>query len=196
LLIDISSHREKFLALKNVRHASIANRSWIDIASFPVQGSSKELVVVRRNTMKKKLIYLFPALIAILVAGVSKAQAQINDELKATIPFEFHAGGATLPPGNYTVEEVQDSQFNLIEIKSDDSRSVALLQTIGVQPRSLLKNSELLFDHTGGDYYLARIFDEDDDSGVAVMDAEYAKKYGAALPAVDFEHIAVAYKSK
>jgi hypothetical protein len=146
--------------------------------------------------MKKKLIYLFPVLVAIFVLGVSKAQAQVTGELKVTIPFQFHAGGATLPPGNYTIEVLPNSEFNLMEIKSDDSRSTALLQTIGVQSRSLPKNSELLFDHTGGDYYLARIFDEDDNSGVAVMDPEYTKKYGAALPAVDFEHIAVVYKSK
>lgn len=146
--------------------------------------------------MKKKLIYLFPVLIAILVVGVTKAQAQVIGELKAKIPFEFHAGGATLPPGNYTIEVLPNSEFNLMEIKSDDNHSVALFQTIGVQSSSLPKNSELLFDHTGGDYYLARIFDEDDKSGAAVLDAEYAKKYGAALPAVDFEHVAVVYKSK
>ena len=143
---------------------------------------------------KKKLIYLFPVLSAILVVGVSKAQAQVIGELKARIPFEFHAGGATLPAGDYTIEVLPNSEFNLMEIRSDDSHSSALLQTIGVQSKGLPQNAELLFDHADGEYYLARIFDEDDKSGVAVMDAEYAKKHGGALPPVDYQHIAAVFK--
>jgi hypothetical protein len=145
--------------------------------------------------MKKKLIYLFPVLSAILVVGVIKAQAQVIGEIKARIPFEFHAGGATLPAGDYTIEVLPNSEFNLMEIRSADNHSSALIQAIGVQSRSLPQNSELLFDHTGGDYYLARIFDENDKSGVAVMNAEYAKKNGGSLPPVDSKHIAVVYKS-
>ena len=41
---------------------------------------------------------------------------------------------------------------------------------------SLSKTSQLIFDHTSGDYYLAKIFDQDGNSGVEVIDPDYAKK--------------------
>jgi hypothetical protein len=125
--------------------------------------------------LKKKLIYLLPVLCAILVVGGSKAQAQVTSGLKVKIPFEFHAGRTTLPAGNYTVTVV-GIESNLIEIKSDDNHSSALVQTIDADPGGASKSSELLFDHTGEDYYLTRIFDQYGDSSVEVIDANYVKK--------------------
>ena len=125
--------------------------------------------------LKKKLIYLLPVLSAILVVGGSKAQAQITSGLKAKIPFQFHVGETTLPAGNYTINVV-NRESNLIEIRNDDNRSAALVQTMDADPESTSKPSELLFDHTGGDYYLTRIFDQDGDSSVEVLDADFVKK--------------------
>jgi hypothetical protein len=127
--------------------------------------------------LKKKLIYLFPVLCAFLVVGVNKAQAQVVSGLKVKIPFEFHAGRTTLPAGNYTINVV-GVESNLIEIRSDDdTHSAALVQTMDVNAESALKTAELVFDHTGEDYYLMKIFDQDgDSSGVEVIGAESVKK--------------------
>ena len=143
----------------------------------------------------KKLLYLFPVLTAILAIGGSKAHAQVIGELKASIPFEFHAGGVTLPAGNYTISVPEGFESNVMEIRSADNHSSVLIETIDVQSGSLPKNSELLFDHTGDEYYLARIFDHDDKSGVAVIDPDYTKKYKGTLPPADQKHIALVYKT-
>lgn len=127
--------------------------------------------------MMKKLIYLFPVLSAILVVGGSKAEAQVIGELKATIPFEFHAGRTTLPAGNYTINVLRGPGSDLVEIRGDNKyHATALLQTVDDDSVSLSKTSQLVFDHTGGDYYLARIFDQDGNSGVEVIDPDYTKK--------------------
>ncbi len=127
--------------------------------------------------LKKKLIYLLPVLSAILVVGGSKAQAQVVSGLKAKIPFEFHAGKTTLPAGNYTISVLGGLESNLIEIRSDDNNhSTALVQTMDNDFGTISKNSQLIFDHTGGNYYLARIFDEDGNSGVDVADPDSTKK--------------------
>jgi hypothetical protein len=126
--------------------------------------------------MMKKLIYLFPVLSAILVVGGNKAHAQVTGELKATIPFEFHAAGSILPAGNYTINVLRGPGSNLIEIRGDNNHATALLQTMDDDSVSLSKTSQLIFDHTGGDYYLAKIFDQDGNSGVEVIDPDYAKK--------------------
>ncbi|MGD0446283.1 MAG: hypothetical protein ABSA39_20300 [Edaphobacter sp.] len=123
--------------------------------------------------LKKKLIYLLPVLSAILIVGGSKAQAQITDGLKVKIPFEFHVGKTTLPAGNYTINVV-NVESNLIQIRSDNGHSV-LVQTMDAEP-SISKTFELLFDHTGEDYYLERIYGEYGDSSVELIDAGYVKK--------------------
>jgi hypothetical protein len=125
--------------------------------------------------LKKKLIYLLPVLSAILVVGGSKAQAQVTDGLKVKIPFEFHAGKATLPAGDYTLHVIS-IESNLIEIESDDNHSAALVQTMDADPASTSKPSKLLFDQRGGDYYLTRIFDQGGDSSVEVLDADFVNK--------------------
>jgi len=145
--------------------------------------------------LKKKLIYLFPVLCAILFVGGSKAQAQVSGELRAKIPFEFHAGGATLPAGTYTINVVSGLVSNLLEIRSDDNgAAAALLQTMDVDSTNISTTAQLLFDQKGGDYYLAEIFGHDGNYGVEVRDPDYTKKYKASLPAVDLKHVAMVYK--
>jgi hypothetical protein len=143
--------------------------------------------------LRKKLIYLLPLLSAILVVGGSKAQAQVIGELKAKIPFEFHAGGATLPAGNYTIDVLGGPESNLLEIRNDNNRSAAaLIQTIAIDTMSLSNNAGLIFDRADGDYYLEKIFNQDESADV--FDSDYAKKYKASLPEGDPKHIAMVYK--
>ncbi len=125
--------------------------------------------------LKKKLIYLLPVLGAILVVGGSKAHAQVPDGFKVKIPFEFHAGKTTLPAGNYTIHVVGVGA-NLLEIKNDDGHSVAFVQTMDAAPVSASKTYELLFDHTGQDYYLDTIDGEYGNSSVELIDVGYVKK--------------------
>ncbi len=141
--------------------------------------------------LKKKLFYLLPVLSAILVVGGSKAQAQVIGRLKAQIPSEFHAGGATLPAGNYTISVLGGIESHLIEIRSADNHSTALVQTMAVDFDSVPKTSELLFNQTGGDYYLAKIFDQDGSSGIEVEEPVYAKKYKASIATADQKQVAV-----
>src|SRR5258708_6848890 len=103
--------------------------------------------------LKKKLIYLFPVLGAILAIGGNKAQAQIVGEVRANIPFEFHAGNGMLPAGNYTLHVLNGADDSLIEIRNDDTRAAALLETRNARSKSLPQTAELLFDHTGNEYY-------------------------------------------
>jgi hypothetical protein len=143
-----------------------------------------------------KLIYLSLFLGAIFsIGGGNKAQAQVIGDLKATIPFDFHAGGANLPAGTYTIHVLDGAQDNTLEIRGVDNHTAALLETRDAQSRILPKTSELVFNHTGSDYYLARIFDQENKDGDAVLNTGYSKKYGAFAPPVDQRHIAAVYNS-
>ena len=146
--------------------------------------------------MKLKLVYLSLFLGAIFfVGGGSKAQAQIVGNLKANIPFEFHAGAATLPAGDYTIRVLDGPEENTLEIRGDDNHIGALIQTRDAHSPILPKTSELIFNHTGDDYYLARIFDQENKDGAAILGTGYSKKYGAFAPPVDQKHVTAIYKS-
>jgi hypothetical protein len=143
--------------------------------------------------MKLKLIYLSLFLGAIfIVGGSNKAQAQVIGQLKASIPFDFHAGAATLPAGNYSIRVLDGPEDNTLEIRGDDNHIGALIETRDARSPILPKTSELLFNHTGSDYYLARIFDQENKDGAAVLG--YSKKDGAFASSVDQKHITL-YKS-
>jgi hypothetical protein len=129
-----------------------------------------------------KLIYLSLFLGAISIAGGSKAQAQIIGDLKATIPFEFHAAGATLPAGSYIIHVLDGPGDNILEIRGDDNHAVALLNTRDARSPIVPNTSELLFNHAGNDYYLTRIFDQENNDGAAVINSGYSKKYRASAP--------------
>jgi hypothetical protein len=143
----------------------------------------------------KKLIYLFPVLSAILIGGGSKAHAQVIGELKASIPFEFHAGGATLPAGVYTFNVLEGADNNTVEVRNTDMHNSVLIETRNAHSKALPKASELLFNHTDGSYYLARIFDQEDKDGLAVFDSSYRKKFGPMVAPVDQKDIATVYKT-
>ena len=57
----------------------------------------------------KKLNYvrILVAVVGILGLGLA-AEAEVRGEIVVTLPFEFVAGGKTLPAGTYTVSSFSD----------------------------------------------------------------------------------------
>jgi hypothetical protein len=62
---------------------------------------------MRRNgeIMNKSYVSAAPVLTCLLGVGVS-ARAQDADEVVGSVPFEFVAGGAVLPPGEYRASRI------------------------------------------------------------------------------------------
>ena len=53
--------------------------------------------------MKQRVLCLLGFIGVVLGMSTISAQGQIIGQLEANIPFTFHAGGAKLPPGKYTI---------------------------------------------------------------------------------------------
>jgi hypothetical protein len=64
---------------------------------------------------------LMAATVALLAAGSASAQT-----LKADIPFTFHAAGATMAPGAYTVRSAQSSGSGYVLLTNTDTRKSVL----------------------------------------------------------------------
>ena len=83
--------------------------------------------------------------LAVLMASAPSAHAQ-SPIAKANIPFEFAAGGAIMPPGEYTIVVANIS--GAILLRGSSGNTVALLTTFsGEKPRS---TSQLVFERRDG----------------------------------------------
>jgi hypothetical protein len=102
--------------------------------------------------MNKLYVVAVLTLTCLLGFGV-KAHAQ-DAEVSVTVPFEFVAGGQTLPAGKYTVGRNSDDAHAGIVIRSYNN--VALMLPIVVDGTPAYQ-PKLSFVHVGGEYFLSTV---------------------------------------
>src|SRR6202043_472979 len=71
-----------------------------------VTNSERVILVQQGDNMKKSYLTAVVMLMCLLGAGVVGARAQTTDAVVVNVPFEFVAGGATLPAGEYRVSRL------------------------------------------------------------------------------------------
>jgi len=119
-------------------------------------------------------------LVFTLTLSPSKAHAQINGEIEATIPFQFHAGNTKLPAGKYVIHVLDNSDLTIMEISSADGSTSALFEVRQTEANSAPAKTELIFNKYGNRYFLAKLFDQGDASGSTVDKSHYEEKVGDA----------------
>jgi hypothetical protein len=72
--------------------------------------------------MRNQYLRIFCALFAVAFLGMA-AHGQTVDQLEVKIPFEFVAGGKTLPAGNYTVSRLMPSSLGVLVLTSYENRA-------------------------------------------------------------------------
>ena len=100
--------------------------------------------------MKKSYFAAVLTLTCLLGVGIS-ARAQDTQEVRVNVPFEFVAGGATLPAGAYTVGRLSLKASSGIAISSYGHGAFALPMVVDGTPAKELK---LNFEHVGDKYFL------------------------------------------
>jgi hypothetical protein len=134
----------------------------------------------RNGTRGRQLLVSFIALFFAVTIYPSKAHAQVIGDLEVTIPFQFHAGDAKLPPGKYVIHVLDNSDPTLMEISGADGSTSALFEVRDAEANSTPAKSELIFNKYGNRYFLAKLFDEDNPNGSTVNESRYEKKVGQA----------------
>jgi hypothetical protein len=103
--------------------------------------------------MKKSYLTVVLTLTCLLGLGIS-ASAQDTSNIVANVPFEFVAGGKTLPAGTYSVGSVfPESDLTLI-IRSLDKGGVLLPIVFDGASGGQAK---LSFEHIGDTYFLSKV---------------------------------------
>jgi hypothetical protein len=144
------------------------------------------------ETRGHQLLSLFVALVLALTICASKARAQIGD-LEVNIPFQFHAGNAKLPAGEYRIHALDDSDLTVMEISSADGSTSALFQVQNTDANSTPAKSELIFNKYGDLYFLAKLFDEGNPSGSEVLKSRYEKRISQEAIEAQ-EHVAARHR--
>jgi hypothetical protein len=92
-------------------------------------------------------------LTCLLGLGIS-ARAQDVDRVAVKVPFEFMAGGQTLPAGTYKVTRASDQAFPALIIRSSENSAFLLPMFFdGVSA----DHAELSFKHVGYKYFLSEV---------------------------------------
>jgi hypothetical protein len=132
-------------------------------------------------TRTRHLLSLVAVLAFTSSLSATTAHAQVIGGLEVSIPFQFYAGDAKLPPGKYTVHTVDSTDLTVMEISSADGSASALFAVRDAEANSTPAKSELIFNKYGNRYFLAKLFDEGNPNGNSVDESRYEKKVGQAI---------------
>jgi hypothetical protein len=117
----------------------------------------KELTHIDKGeVMKKSYVIAVLMLTCLLGVGVS-ARAQDADAIVVSAPFEFVAGGATLPAGEYRISRIHPGINRELVISGYDKGNAFLLPLVFDGVAAANGQPTLTFEHLGGKYFLTGI---------------------------------------
>jgi len=99
------------------------------------------------------------AVMVIIAASVSASAQSLQYRITANIPFDFSVAGKKLPAGKYWINRAQQGSGDMVvQISSTDGHSSVTRLTIPVFAYNPAKNSSLVFNRYGNDYFLSEIW--------------------------------------
>jgi hypothetical protein len=105
--------------------------------------------------MKTSHVAVVLTMTCLLGLGIS-AHAQDASGVVVKVPFEFVAGGKTLPAGTYSVGRLSPGIHPSLIIDSKDSGTFSLVLPIAPDGDSA-GHTELSFERVGSKYYLSKV---------------------------------------
>lgn len=105
--------------------------------------------------MKKQLVRMavFVFGFAMLALG---AKAQATDQIRINIPYEFVAGGKTLPAGEYRLNRIHDSSVGQLVLSSVENKTgVIMVASQWQDTREYMPR--VIFQEIGGQHFLVKI---------------------------------------
>jgi len=108
--------------------------------------------------MKKQMITLMAVAMFATTLLVSSAQAQNAGNIAVTIPFEFAAGGKTLPAGDYYVRRSLEGARVVMRIENKDGSMSIYLPNHVAQSAEIQPESKLVFTRYGKQLFLSQVW--------------------------------------
>ena len=103
--------------------------------------------------MRKQFLSSVLMLTCVLGLGLG-AQAEGDGKVVTNVPFEFFAGGTTLPAGIYTVDRVTTPSDSHLIIRNRDNGAFLLPVTFD---GASVEGAFFTFQHVGNKYFLSKV---------------------------------------
>jgi len=110
-----------------------------------------------------------------LTAMASTRVAQAQQPLIVNVPFEFVAGGKTLPAGEYSVK-VSGPQRTLLVIDRQDASASVFIGANSVVATEPQAESKLIFNRYGDRYFLSQVWTAGNPRGSQLMKSAREKE--------------------
>jgi hypothetical protein len=123
--------------------------------------------------MKKHTFVITSLLLLSLMAAAQVVKAQ--EPLVVNIPFEFVAGKATLPAGEYRVEKLEKSSA-VVLIRGARPGTSATVMTMAAQANEPQSDSKLVFNRYGNRYFLSQYWSAGSSRGRQVLKSTREKE--------------------
>jgi hypothetical protein len=143
--------------------------------------------------MVKRTGKLLILLCFLMGVGTATASAQIIGALRVDVPHPFFVNNTKLPAGTYSLRVLDDNESaNTLEIQNVDGHDSVMFNTEEAQPKEEPRESKLVFDKVGDDYFLSRIWvDGDTYVGYALEKPKLQKRLEASGTKVEKHQVAM-----
>lgn len=105
----------------------------------------------------QRTIFAVLAAGALAAVAVPPAFAQGDGQITADVPFAFTVENRSFPAGEYVLANVNQSNPNTMELRSEDGRAHILFNTEGPSQSADPSKAEFVFDKVGDQYFLAAV---------------------------------------
>lgn len=138
--------------------------------------------IARRLMLGGGLILVVPFM------TVQVSNAQIADQIDATISHSFIVSKKTLPPGKYVFETQSGSEGGIMRVTSADGKLSDEFLVRQSQAPMRPAHTELIFRRYGDKEFLSKIYESGNKSGVAVSSVSAQEKELKAQGQQSVEH--------
>ena len=111
-----------------------------------------------KQVMKRQLMTLLVMLGLLIGMGTAKAQVNpVFGEIRANVPFEFHAGSTRFPAGNYVIKRLNESDPRILTISPVNGGATSMMMVHLQDNKVESKANELVFNKYGSRFFLSSI---------------------------------------
>jgi hypothetical protein len=146
--------------------------------------------------MKSRIITMVAVAMFVMTLAAASVRAQNAGDVAVSIPFEFSAGGKTLPAGDYWVRRSFDGAYSVMRIENRKESLSMYLPTHPVQS-TIQDGSKLVFTKYGEKLFLSQVWSAGRSTGVELnkTKSERGMQQEIARRRVKPETVSVAVRS-
>ncbi len=138
--------------------------------------------------MKRLIGFLsVTTLTAVLAAPLAAQTMWVN----ASVPFEFMLAGRSMPAGDYTVARPNSANMATIRVFGGNVNAMSLAMNYTASPKERTGQALLIFHRYGDRYFLSRIVDGSQGTGVELPISHTEKELSKTASVEKLETVAV-----